>query len=131
MSLPGLLADAVVLVHAAFVLFVVFGGFLALRWRRLAWVHLPTLAWGVWIEVAGWICPLTPLEVELRRQAGEQGYRGGFVEHYVLPTLYPEGLTRPLQWLLATLLLVVNAVAYTLWWRQRPEATRRDAKGPS
>jgi Protein of Unknown function (DUF2784) len=107
-----LLADAVVLAHLAFVVFVVGGGFLTWRWRLAALVHLPALLWGTWIELSGRICPLTPLENHLRALAGEAGYSGGFVEHYVLPVLYPPGLTHHTQWVLAGVLLVFNAVAY-------------------
>lgn len=117
------LADGLVVFHLAFVGFVIFGGFLAWKWRRAMLAHLPALAWGVWIEVSGWICPLTPLENELRNFAGEAGYRDGFLHHYVLPILYPPGLTRPNQWVLAALLLAINGLAYgwTLaqWRRHR------------
>lgn len=115
-----LLADAVVGLHFAFVLFVVLGGLPVLRWRRLAWVHLPAAAWGALIEFAGWICPLTPLENQLRRRAGEAGYAGGFVEHYVLPVLYPAELTREVQIALGLFVLVLNAGVYGwLLWRRR------------
>jgi hypothetical protein len=88
------------------------GGFLAWRFP-FAWLaHLPALAWGVWIELSGSICPLTPLENHLRRLGGEAGYGGGFVEHYVIPLLYPPGLTRDVQWVLAAVLLAVNGFAY-------------------
>ena len=87
--LPALLADLLVLFHATFVLFVVAGGLLVLKWPRLAWLHIPCALWGVLIEFGGWICPLTPLENTLRQRAGEAGYSGGFVEHYVLHVLYP------------------------------------------
>jgi len=107
-----ILADAIVLVHLAFVVFVVAGGFLAWRWR-FAWIaHLPALTWGLWIELSGAICPLTPLENRLRELAGEAGYPGGFVEHYVLPVLYPHGLTVHIQRLLAAALAAVNVIAY-------------------
>ena len=106
------LADAVVLLHATFVVFVVFGGFLTWRWRWVVWVHVPCALWGVAIEYGGWICPLTPLENTLRARAGLEGYRGGFIEHYIIPTLYPAGLTRPAQAVLGTLALVINLVAY-------------------
>ena len=107
-----ILADCVVLVHAAFVTFVVLGGFLAWRWRAVALVHVPCALWGIALEYGGWICPLTPLENALRERAGLEGYRGGFVEHYVIPALYPAGLTRPTQAVLGTLVLAVNLVAY-------------------
>ena len=107
-----LLADLTVTLHLAFAAFVVFGGFLAWKWRRAALAHLPALAWGFWIETSGRICPLTPLEIHLRQLAGEAGYQGGFLDHYVVAILYPPGLTRPAQWLLAALLLAINVAAY-------------------
>ena len=113
-----LLADAVLLVHAAFVAFVVLGGWWVLFRPRLAWVHLPVVAWGAGIELLGGICPLTPLENRLRALAGEQGYPGGFVEHYLLAALYPEGLTRDVQVALGLLVLVVNALLYFAAWRR-------------
>ena len=114
-----LLADLVVLVHVAFVVFVVAGGYLALRWRRLAWLHVPAALWGSLIELTGWICPLTPLENTLRRLAGEAGYRGGFIEHYVLPVLYPVHYTLALRLALAALVVLLNGVAYALYFRRR------------
>jgi len=113
------LADLVVLTHAAFVAFVLGGGFLAVRWRRVAWIHLPAAVWGALIEFAGWICPLTPLENDLRARAGEAGYSGGFVEHYVLHALYPSGLTPAVQWILGAGVIAANVVAYTLVWTRR------------
>lgn len=107
-----LAADAVVLAHGAFILFVVFGGLLALRWRWTALLHAPAAAWGVLVEAAGWMCPLTPLEVGLRIAAGEAGYGGGFVAHYLLPAIYPAGLTRSIQFALAAFVLAVNAAVY-------------------
>lgn len=118
-----ILADGVVVLHALFVAFVVLGGFLALRWRTVAWLHVPAALWGALIEFAGWVCPLTPLENLLRTRAGEGGYAGGFVEHYVLRALYPGELTPAIRWLLGSLVLVVNAVAYTLLIR-RSQKTR-------
>jgi hypothetical protein len=115
---PRLLADAVILIHGLFVAFVVAGGFLALRWRALVWLHLPAAAWGVLIEATGWICPLTPLENLLRARAGEAGYTGGFVEHYVVRVLYPAGLTQGVRWSLGAFVLVVNAIAYSMLLRQ-------------
>lgn len=113
-----LVADAVVLLHATFVAFVMLGGFLAWRWRLLVWAHVPCAVWGALIEYRGWICPLTPLENALRRRAGLEGYAGGFVEHYVIPLLYPAGLTRPTQVLLGTLVLAVNIAAYGVLLRR-------------
>jgi len=114
-----LLADAVLLAHAVFVAFVVLGGLLALRWPRVSWIHLPVAAWGAGIEFSGGICPLTPLENHWRRLAGEQGYSGGFVEHYVFAILYPDGLTREVQVGLGLVVLAVNAAVYAWAWRRR------------
>lgn len=107
-----LAANLVALTHFFFVVFVVLGGLLALRWRRVVWVHLPCALWGALIEFAGWICPLTPLENALRRQAGQAGYSGGFVEHYLVPVLYPVGLTRSLQIWLGVTVIVINVAVY-------------------
>ncbi len=110
-----------VVVHLAFVLLVVFGGLLVLRWPRLALIQLPAAVWGVVIEWAGWICPLTPLENSLRARGGAAGYGGGFVEHYLLGVLYPAGLTRNVQIVLGLTVLLVNAIAYGLLlarWRR-------------
>jgi hypothetical protein len=115
----GHLADLVVVFHAAFVAFAALGGLLCLRWPRAAWAHLPCALWGVVVELTGWVCPLTPLEGYLRRLAGEAGYSGGFVAHYVTPVLYPEGLTRADQWVLGAVLLAFNAAVYGLAWRRR------------
>ncbi len=115
-------ADVVLVVHLAFVLFVVLGGFLALRWPRLAWVHVPVALYGAAIEFVGFVCPLTPLEVWLRRRGGEAGYEGGFVEHYVTAALYPTGLTREVQLALGVGVLVLNGAVYAVWlrrWRRR------------
>ena len=106
------LADATVVIHLGFVLFVVFGGLLVARRPVLAWVHLPAAAWGVWIEFAGSVCPLTPLENWLRQQGGRPAYASGFVEHYLLPVLYPPLLSRELQWVLGGVVLLVNVVVY-------------------
>jgi hypothetical protein len=108
------LADLIVLFHIAFVVFVVVGGFFVLRWPRVAWIHLPAAAWGVLIELGGWVCPLTPLENALRARGGEAGYAGGFLDQYLLPILYPVGLTRHVAWILGGFALVVNIVAYML-----------------
>ena len=113
-----LLADVVAVFHLLFVAFALAGGLLALRWRWLPWLHLPVLAWGATVEFTGWICPLTPLENSLRAAGGEAGYSGGFVDHYLLPLLYPSGLDRDIQMLLGLGLLAVNAVAYLLVWRR-------------
>jgi hypothetical protein len=108
----GLLADAVVALHAAFVLFVIAGGLLV-WWRpRLAALHVPAVAWGAWIEFSGAVCPLTPLENALRRAAGEAGYADGFVEHYLIPMLYPPGLTPRVQLALGGSAIAMNLAVY-------------------
>jgi hypothetical protein len=106
------LADGVAIFHFAFVLFVVLGGLLVLRWPRLLWLHLPAAIWGVVIEVAHWTCPLTYLENELRRRAGLAGYSDGFVAHYLFGLIYPQGLTRGMQFAIAAFVLLVNAGVY-------------------
>ena len=113
-----LLADLVVLIHLAFVIFVVLGGLLALKWRWVVWLHLPAAVWGALIEFGGWICPLTPLENWLRQQGGEQGYVGGFIQHYIVPVLYPTGLTREIQIVLGLTVVILNLVVYALIFRQ-------------
>lgn len=119
----GLLADLTVLLHAAFILFAVFGGLLAVRWPRIAWLHLPAVAWAAFIEFSGRICPLTPLENHYRELAGESGYTGGFIEHYILPVIYPAGLTRNIQLGLGLGVLVVNIVAYGIVVRRSVKRT--------
>jgi hypothetical protein len=114
-----LLADLVVGLHFLFVLFVVLGGLLVLRWPKLAYLHIPAAIWGTAIEFAGWICPLTPLEQWLRRQAEQGVYSGGFIEHYILPLLYPTALTREIQLLLGFLVVVVNLAVYGYVFRRR------------
>jgi hypothetical protein len=106
------LADALVVVHFACAAFIVLGGFLTWRWRWLVFVHPLALAWGCWIELSHAICPLTPLENHWRALGGEAGYSGGFLAHYLVRVLYPPGLTWHIQWILAGLLLAINAVAY-------------------
>jgi hypothetical protein len=115
-----ILADALVLVHFAFVVFVVLGGLLALRWPKAVWVHLPAAGWGAYIELSGGICPLTPLEVSLRQAGGEAGYSGGFVEQYVIPLLYPAELTTDIQVVLGIVVVLVNVAVYGfVVWRFR------------
>ncbi len=110
-------ADLVVVAHLLFVVFVVAGGLLLLRWPGLIWLHLPAVAWGVYIEFSGGICPLTPLENQLRLEAGQDAYSGGFVEHYLLPILYPENLTLGVQQVLGTLVILVNLTIYAWVFR--------------
>jgi len=114
-----LLADAVLVLHLGFILFVVLGGFLVLRRPRLAWLHVPVFLWGAAIEFGGWICPLTPLEKWLRELGGEVAYAGGFVEHYVTALIYPVGLTRNIQLLIGAGVLAINAAIYLKFWQRR------------
>jgi hypothetical protein len=114
------LADAVLVLHLAFILFVVLGGLLVLRHSRLIWLHLPMAAWGALIEFAGWICPLTPLENRLLMLGGDESYSGGFIGHYLMSLIYPGGLTRELQLLLGALVLAINGAIYFHLWQRRP-----------
>ena len=113
------LADVTLVVHFCFVLFVVLGGLLALRWPRLAWLHVPVALYGATIEFVGFVCPLTPLENHFRRRGGEAGYTGGFIDHYITATLYPDGLTRSAQLVLGAGVLTLNVAVYALYWRRR------------
>ena len=115
----GALANVVVLVHALSILFIVFGGFLTWRWGWVAWVHVPFAVWGMLLEYFGWICPLTPLENYFRQKAGLAGYSGGFIEHYILPLMYPADLTANTQLVLGTIVLVVNLIAYAGFFLRR------------
>jgi hypothetical protein len=106
------LADALLVVHASFIAWVITGGFAVRRWPRLVWLHLPAAAWAVWISISGGLCPLTPWEWALRQRAGQGGFEGGFIEHYLLAWIYPEGLTPTIQWALALLVVAVTGWAY-------------------
>ncbi len=120
--LPRLAADTLVLLHLTFILLVLFGGLLVLRWRSALLIHLPALAWGLAVEYLHLPCPLTDWENHLRLAAGDAGYPGGFVEHYIWPLIYPAGLTPHLQWLLGSIALVLNLAiyGYVLWRWRRP-----------
>ena len=118
----AVLANLVLALHGAFVLFVVAGGLLSLRWPRAAWVHLPAAAWGAGIELTGGICPLTPLENRFRELAGQAGFDGGFVEHYLLASIYPDGLTRETQVVLGLAVVAVNVAVYAVAWRRQRRA---------
>jgi len=113
------LADLVLVLHLAFILFVLWGGFLTLRWRLAPLVHLPAAVWGVLVEVSGGLCPLTPLENALRRAAGASGYSGGFIEQYLIPAIYPAALSYPLQLLFAGVVVLTNVAVYWVLWRRR------------
>lgn len=121
-----ILADLILLLHFAFVLFVIFGGLLAwYRWR-FAWLHLPMALWSAVINVAPWPCPLTPLENHYRLLAGQSGYQGGFVQHYIAPLIYPEGLTHDLGPAVALAVITWNSLVYgVLWWRKTRSCKRR------
>lgn len=121
-----LLADLVVLLHLTFVLFALLGGLLVLRWRRVAWIHVPALVWGAFVEVTGRICPLTPLENRLQMAAGRTGYEGDFVVHYLVPILYPAGLTLDIQLALGVVLVVFNLIVYAFVWRRGKRQPGRD-----
>lgn len=121
------LADVVVLIHAAFVLFVVFGGVAALRWPRLAWLHIPAALWGITIEFGGCICPLTDLENLFRSMEGGTGYEVSFIEHYLEPIIYPLGLTRRTQFVFGLVALCINLAVYARLW-QRLNGTAKTTK---
>jgi hypothetical protein len=121
-----LLADLVLIVHLAFVVFVLCGGLLVLKWRWIAWLHLPAAVWGAVVEFTGWICPLTPLENWLRVQGGEVSDEHDFTVRYLLPILYPEDLTRGLQLLLGTVVVVLNAAVYWWLWQTRARGASRN-----
>ena len=108
-----ILAELIVLIHFAFVVFVVLGGLLSLKWSRAMYVHIPAALWGAIIEFQGWVCPLTPWEQQLRRLAGGEGYSGDFIAYYLLPVLYPGSLTREIQVLLGLLVIAINLVIYS------------------
>jgi hypothetical protein len=105
-------ANAIVLIHGVFILFVLFGAWLVLRWKWVAWLHVPAFAWGAAIEFLGAVCPLTPLEQRLRELAGERGYTGGFVDHYIVPVMYPAGLTPAVQLWLGVFVVALNVAIY-------------------
>jgi hypothetical protein len=114
-----LFADLIVLIHVAFVGFVLLGGLFALRWRLVVWVHLPAAVWGAIVELSGWICPLTPLENWLRAQASETRHNGDFIAYYLLPILYPDALTREIQTIMGIGVIVLNATIYWWLWRRQ------------
>jgi Protein of Unknown function (DUF2784) len=119
------LADFVLLLHMAFVLFAALGGVLVFKWRRVAWFHIPAALWATLIELVGWECPLTPLENWLRRKGGEAGYQTGFIERYLLPLIYPAPFSRTLHVVLGFLVLSVNLAIYWSLWRRSASTGRR------
>jgi hypothetical protein len=125
------LADLVLVLHLLFILFVALGALAVVRYRWMAWAHFPMVVWAALIEFAGWHCPLTPLENWLRRRGGEAGYASGFIEHYLLPIIYPGSLTREIQIALGALVVIVNGLLYAycvLAWRRHAHAKRRDLR---
>lgn len=124
--IANIAANVVVLVHLAFILFVAVGGLLVLRRPRLAWVHVPAVVWGALIELAGWICPLTPLENRLRGEGGGAAYAGGFIDRYIMPIVYPAGLTRDMQLALGVAVIAVNLFIYGRLFIRRKRQSARD-----
>jgi len=124
-----ILADLVVVLHLGFILFVVVGAVWVRWWWKAAWIHLPAVGWALWIEFRGWICPLTPLENLLRARAGQVGYPGGFVEHYLIPIIYPDRLTLALRWGIGVGVILVNAAIYFWIWIRRPGAVGAGGSG--
>jgi hypothetical protein len=124
-----LASDAVLLLHAAFIVFVVLGAALSAWWRWIPLVHLPAAAWGIFVELSGRVCPLTPLENSLRVRAGQAGYSDSFIEHYILDAIYPAGLTSQVQLTLAGVVLGVNIVIYA-WLLRRARARHRTGSAP-
>jgi len=114
----SILADAVVLLHLLFVLFVGLGGFLVLKWHHLIWLHIPAVFWAIWISFTGSVCPLTPLEQWLRQQGELSSYTGGFTDQYIVPIIYPEGLTQEMQWWIGGFVLLFNLLIYLWIFRQ-------------
>jgi hypothetical protein len=122
--MDSLLADAVIVIHFLFILFVVAGGLLILRWPQMVWLHLPAVCWGAFIEFSGWICPLTPLENHLRRLGGGDAYSGDFIVRYLVPLIYPENLTIRVQYILGGLVIAVNLMVYALVLHRRRRVQR-------
>lgn len=122
--MAGLLADGVLVFHLAFIVFVMLGGLPVLRWKWIAWLHVPAVLWGIYIELSGRICPLTPLENSLREAAGQSGYSGGFIDHYITALIYPDGLSRGIQMALAATVVLVNGLVYWRLFARRAKTLR-------
>lgn len=120
----GLLAGSFLALHFAFILFALFGGLVAIRYPGASWLHLPALFWGLAVEWADWTCPLTPLENALRQRAGQPGYAGGFIEHWIMELLYPQGLTPEMRYALGLVLAALNVAVYTHVISSRRKARR-------
>ncbi len=123
--LSQLTGDLVVVIHFLFILFVILGGLLVLRWPRFVYLHIPAALWGAIVEIQGWICPLTPLEHHLRQAAGHGVYRQGFIDHYIMPLVYPPGLTREVQIVLGVLVVVVNISLYAFIFHKKQKRNNR------
>ncbi len=115
----GLIADVILAFHFLWILFAIFGALAVFRWPRLIWVHPVVLAWSVLVMLTGWLCPLTPAELYFRELAGQQGFDGGFIEHYITAAIYPSGLTRGVQIGLGVALAVFNVLAYVALFKYR------------
>jgi hypothetical protein len=121
----NVLADAIVITHFLFIVFVVGGGLLVIRRSKIAFAHLPAAVWGAAVELFGWICPLTPLENRFRDLAGETPYSGDFIARYLLPVIYPENLTTSIQYLLGGLVIIVNVIIYVIAIRKHRKTVYR------
>ena len=128
--LYGLAADLLVLIHFSFIIFVVLGGLLVLRWPKVAWAHLPAVAWGAWIEFAHATCPLTPFEKSLRAAAGQDAYEGGFISHYIIPLIYPPGFDAETATILGYIVISVNVMFYSIVLNRHIIRRTRKAKRP-
>jgi len=115
------LADLVLIIHALFIVFVIFGGLIVLKWHKVMWFHIPCAIWGALIEFFGWICPLTYLENYFRELGNATNYANSFIQHYLLPIIYPPGLTTGIQILLGSTVIVINLIIYCIVWRYRHE----------
>ena len=115
------LTDFVVVVHALFIIFVLSGGLIVLKWHQVMWIHIPCALWGAAIEFFGWVCPLTYLEIYLREIGNANSYENSFIQHYLLPVIYPSGLTTDIQFLLGVIVIVINLIIYFIVWRHRCE----------
>ena len=114
-----LLADLVLIAHLSFIVFVIFGGLIVLKWHEVMWLHIPCAIWGALIGFFGWICPLTYLENYFRQAGNADSYEGGFIQHYLVPIIYPQGLTTGMQILLGVIVIVINLIIYYFVWRYR------------
>mgnify|MGYP001206507422 CR=1 FL=1 len=114
----NLLADVIILLHFLFIVFVILGGLLVVRWPKTAFIHLPAAVWGALVELCGWICPLTPLENHFRRLAGNESYSGDFIERYLRPLIYPENLTASMQQFFGVMVIAVNIIFYSFAMRR-------------